>query len=112
MTQDEASGKYTENAAINQAEENLMDLINKCKKLFDKNPILILKKTSNRRQLYQIDRGHLQNTLVNIVLNSESLDNFPQRSKKKKSKHISPLLFNIVVDDPASAKKKKNVKCI
>ena len=47
---------------------------------------------------------------ANIILNGEKLKAFPLRSGTRQGCPLSPLLFNIVLEDLATAEKKKKEK--
>ena len=56
----------------------------------------------HRRNLPQYNKGHLQPT-ANIILNGEKLKALPLRSGIRQGCPVSPLLFNVALEVPATA---------
>ena len=61
----------------------------------------------------QHNKGHIQQTQANILLNGEKLKAFPLRSGTRKKCPFSPLLFNIFLEVLAIAiREEKEIKGI
>jgi len=80
-------------------------------------PFMIKKKNSpesrHRRNIPQHNKGHIQRTTANIILNGEKLKAFPLRSGTRQGCPLSPLLFNTVLEVLATAiREEKEIKGI
>jgi hypothetical protein len=94
---------------IKRSKENPLDHLNTCRKSLQKDPTQFhdksSKKTRNRRkgpQHVKVDKP-----TANIILNGEKLKSFPLKSGMRQRCPLSPLLFNIVLEFLARARRKK-----
>ena len=80
------------------------------KKTFDKMQHLFMMKIlqkmgieGNYLNYFNIVKAIHDKPTANIILNSEKLKAFPQRSGTRQRCPLSPLLFNIILEDQATA---------
>ena len=73
--------------------------------------IKILQKMGIDRTYLNIAKAIYDKPTANIILNGEKLKPFPLRSGKREGCPLLPLLFNIVLDDLATAiREEKEIK--
>ena len=64
--------------------------------------------SGHRGNLLKHNKGHIQQTHRNIILNGETLKAFPLRSGTRQGCPLSPLLFNIVLEVLATTVREEN----
>ena len=84
-------------------------------KAFDKvqHPFLIktLSKVGIEGAFLNIRKAIYETPTANIILNAQKLRAFPLRSETRQGCPLSPLLFNIILEDPATAiRQEKEIK--
>ena len=72
--------------------------------------IKILQKAGTEGTYLNIIKAIYNKSTANIILNSEKLKAFPLKSGTRQGCPLSPLLFNIVLEDLATAEKIKKEK--